>query len=257
LKQVLAAVISNEEVMPGYHLVRVQAPNIAREAKPGQFIAVSCGNNLILRRPLSIHKVENLEQISLLFSVVGVGTRWLAQCRAGERLDLLGPLGNGFLVQPETQKILLAAGGIGIAPLVFLGQKALGTGKLVKLILGAPTKNRVYPSEHLPDGIEAFITTEDGSEGQTGKVTDIIRKYIDWADQIYACGPLAMYQSLAEQSRQWQSKKQIQISLDVRLGCGIGACLGCSIKTKEGIKQVCHDGPVFNLDEVILEEVKL
>lgn len=243
--------------MHGYRLISVKAPDIAAAAKPGQFITVSCGNDLILRRPLSIHKVENLKQISLLFSVLGMGTRWLAQRKAGERLDLLGPLGNGFFIQPGTKKILLAAGGIGIAPLVFLGQKALSIGKLVRLILGARTKDCVYPKERLPDGIKAFISTEDGSEGQKGKVTDIIRKYADWADQIYACGPLGMYQSLAEQSKQWQNKKQIQISLEVRLGCGMGACLGCSIKTKDGIKRVCYDGPVFDLDEVILEEVKI
>ncbi|MGD0353476.1 MAG: dihydroorotate dehydrogenase electron transfer subunit [Dehalococcoidia bacterium] len=256
LKQVLATVISNIELMPGHHVIRVEAPDIAAEARPGQFVTISCGRELILRRPLSIHGVDP-NQISILFAVVGAGTHWLSQRRKGEKLDLLGPLGNGFSVQPASKKILLAAGGIGIAPLVFLAQKALRNGKLVNLLLGARTKEVLYPKELLPEGIETLITTEDGSYGEKGKVTDVLPKYVDWADQVYACGPLAMYQSIAKQSKQWRGKNSIQVSLEVRIGCGIGACFACSIKTKKGMKQVCRDGPVFNLDEVLLEEVRI
>ena len=257
MKQVLATVISNIELMPGHHLMRIKAPDIAAGARPGQFVTVSCGQGLILRRPLSIHRVDKTNQISILFAVVGTGTHWLSQRQKGEKLDLLGPLGNGFVIQPESKKMLLAAGGIGIAPLVFLAQKALSDRKLVKLIIGTHTKDGLYPKELVPEGIETLITTEDGSDGEKGKVTDILSKYVDWADQVYACGPLAMYQSIDKQSNQWRSKTPIQISLEVRIGCGIGACFGCSIKTKKGIKQVCRDGPVFNLDEVLLEEVKI
>jgi dihydroorotate dehydrogenase electron transfer subunit len=257
LKQVLATVISNIELMPGHHVIRVEAPDIAAEARPGQFVTISCGRELILRRPLSIHRVDKTNQFSILFAVVGAGTHWLSRRRKGEKLDLLGPLGNGFSVEPTSKKILLAAGGIGIAPLVFLAQKALRNGKLVNLLLGARTKEVLYPKELLPEGIETLLTTEDGSDGEKGKVTDILPKYVDWADQVYACGPLAMYQSIAKQSKQWRIKSPIQISLEVRIGCGIGACFGCSIKTKKGMKQVCRDGPVFNLDEVLLEEVRI
>lgn len=243
--------------MPGHHLIRIEAPDIAAEAKPGQFITVSCGRDFILRRPLSIHRVDKTNQISILFAIVGAGTHWLSQRQKGEKLDLLGPLGNGFSVKSASKKLLLAAGGIGIAPLVFLAQKALSDGKNIKLLLGARTKNCLYPEELLPEGIETFITTEDGSYGVKGKVTDILAKYVDGSDQIYACGPLAMYQSIAKQSKQWRLKKPVQVSLEVRIGCGIGACFGCSIKTKKGMKQVCRDGPVFNLDEVLLEEVRI
>jgi dihydroorotate dehydrogenase electron transfer subunit len=243
--------------MPGHHLIRIKAPDIAAGAQPGQFITINCGQDHILRRPLSIHRVDKTNQISILFAVVGAGTHWLSQRRKGEKLDLLGPLGNGFSVQPASKKLLLTAGGIGIAPLVFLAQKELGNGKLVKLLLGARTKEVLYPKELLPEGIETLLTTEDGSDGEKGKVTDILPKYVDWADQVYACGPLAMYQSIAKQSKQWRIKSPIQVSLEVRIGCGIGACFGCSIKTKKGMKQVCRDGPVFNLDEVLLEEVRI
>ena len=256
MKQVSATVTSNVELMTGHRLIRVEAPDIAAEAQPGQFITISCGRELILRRPLSIHGVDP-NQISILFAVVGAGTHWLSRRRKGEKLDLLGPLGNGFSVEPTSKKILLAAGGIGIAPLVFLALKALSDRKYVKLLLGARTKNCLYPEELLPEGIETLITTEDGSYGEKGKVTDVLPKYVDWADQVYACGPLAMYQSIAKQSKQWRGKNSIQVSLEVRIGCGIGACFGCSIKTKKGMKQVCRDGPVFNLDEVLLEEVKI
>lgn len=257
MKQVLATVISNIEVMPEHYLMRLKAPDIAKVAKPGQFVTISCGPDLILRRPLSIHLVDKQNQLSILFAVVGTGTHWLSQRRKDEKLDVLGPLGNGFLIKPESKQLLLAAGGIGIAPLVFLAKNALSDRKLVKLIMGTRTKDCLYPIELLPKGIETVITTEDGSEGVKGKVTDILPKYADWADQVYACGPLAMYQSIDNQSNRWTSKIPIQISLEVKIGCGIGACFGCSIKTKKGMKQVCRDGPVFNLDEVILEEVRI
>ena len=257
LKQVAATVISNVELMPGHHLICVEAPDIVATAKAGQFLTIRCGEALILRRPLSIHKLADSKYLYLLFKTVGKGTIWLSERQKGEKLDLIGPLGNGFSIEPASKKLLLAAGGIGIAPLVFLAQKALGEGRSVKLLSGARKKDALYPKKLLPNGIETIITTEDGSDGEKGKVTDILPGYADWADQIYACGPLAMYKTIADQRQQWQNKKPVQVSLEVRMGCGIGACFSCSIKTKDGMKRVCRDGPVFNLDEVILEEVKI
>jgi len=243
--------------MPGYHLICVETPDIVATAKAGQFVTVRCGEKLALRRPLSIHQLTDPGYLYLLFKVVGKGTVWLSQRSKGEKLDLLGPLGKGFSIEPASRKLLLVAGGIGIAPLVFLAQKGVSEGMLVKLLLGARTKGELHPQKYQPGGIETIITTEDGSTGKKGKVTDILSKYIGWADQIYACGPIAMYQTIADQRQQWLRKKPVQISLEVRMGCGIGACFSCSIRTKKGMKRVCRDGPVFNLDEVILEEVKI
>lgn len=257
LKQVAATVISNVELMPGHHLICVEAPDIVATAKAGQFLTIRCGERLILRRPLSIHQLTDSKYLYLLFKIVGKGTKWLSQRLKGEKLDLIGPLGNGFSIEPASKKLLLSAGGIGIAPLVLLAQKALGEGRTVKLLLGTRTKDGLYPQKHLPDGVETIIATEDGSEGERGKVTDILPRYVDWADQIYACGPIAMYKTISDLNKKWQIKKPVQVSLEVRMGCGIGACFGCSIKTKNGMKQVCRDGPVFKLDEVILEEVKI
>jgi len=257
LKQISATVTSNIELMPGYHLICVDAPDIAVTSQPGQFVTVRCGNELTLRRPLSIHKIAESKQVYLLFKVIGKGTAWLSLRRKGERLDILGPLGHGFYISPASKKLLLVAGGIGIAPLTFLAQQALGQEKSVTLLLGAHTKDELYPQKFLPDGIKTIITTEDGSYGEEGNVTDILTGYVNWADQIYACGPLAMYNTIAAERQKWPNKKSVQVSLEIRMGCGIGACFSCSIKTKNGMKRVCLDGPVFNLDDVILEEVKI
>jgi dihydroorotate dehydrogenase electron transfer subunit len=206
---------------------------------------------------LSIHQIAKSDQVYFFFKVIGKGTAWLSLCRKGEKLNILGPLGNGFSIRPTSKKLLLVAGGIGIAPLTFLAQQALTQEKSVALLLGAHAKDELYPQKLLPSEIETIITTEDGSYGEEGKVTDILSRYVNWADQIYACGPLAMYKTIAGERQQWRNKKPVQVSLEVRLGCGIGACFGCSIRTKYGMKQVCRNGPVFNLDEVILEEVKI
>lgn len=243
--------------MPGHYLICVEAPDILATAKAGQFLTARCGEELTLRRPLSIHQTTASKHLYLLFKIVGDGTLWLSQRKKSEKLDLLGPLGNGFSIEPASKKLLLVAGGIGIAPLTFLAQQALAQKKSVILLLGSRTKDGLYPKKLLPSGIETIVTTEDGSYGEKGKVTDILSRYSDWADQIYACGPIAMYEAITNQIQQQHVKKHVQISLEVRLGCGIGACFGCSIKTQNGMKQVCRDGPVFNLDEVIFEEVKI
>jgi dihydroorotate dehydrogenase electron transfer subunit len=243
--------------MRGHCLICVDAPEIAATSQPGQFVTVRCGEELTLRRPLSIHKITKSGQVSFFFKIIGKGTAWLSLRRKGEKLDVLGPLGHGFYIKPTSKKLLLVAGGIGIAPLAFLAQQALGQEKSVILLLGAHTNDELYPQKLMPIGIETITTTEDGSYGEKGKVTDMLSRYVNWADQIYACGPLAMYKTIAGERQQWKNKDPVQVSLEVRLGCGIGACFSCSIKTKNGMKRTCLDGPVFNLDDVILEEVKI
>ena len=243
--------------MPGCQLMCLEAPDIAAIARPGQFVMVSCGQEPTLRRPLSIHQVANSGQFHLLFSIVGKGTSWLSHRQEGETLDLLGPLGNGFSTEPASRNLLLVAGGIGIAPLVFFARRAPSEGKSVTLLLGARTDAGLYPQRLLPGGIETVVATEDGSTGTMGMITDILPDYVDWADQIYACGPLAMYQTIATNNQQRRVRKPVQISLEVRMGCGLGACYGCSIRTRRGMKQVCLDGPVFNLDEIIWREVRI
>jgi dihydroorotate dehydrogenase electron transfer subunit len=187
----------------------------------------------------------------------GYGTLWLSQQKKGDKLDLLGPLGNGFTVDSGSRNLLLVAGGIGIAPLVFLAERAKSQGKSVRLLLGARTAKGLYPNGLLPKGIEVELVTEDGSLGGKGMVSEYVISHLDWADQVYACGPKAMYESIAREMSERRVSKPVQVSLEVRMGCGMGACYGCSIPTKQGMKRVCLDGPVFDLNEVLLQEVRL
>lgn len=245
--------------MPGVYLMWLESPQIASEAKPGQFVMVRCGEGLEyqLRRPLSIHQLATQSalpaKLVLLFTVVGKGTHWLSKCQAGDEIDLLGPLGNGYSIHPDSHNLLLVAGGIGITPLVFLADEAVKRGLSVTLLCGTPTAHR-YPPERLPPEIELVTVTEDGSAGRKGLVTDLLPDFVGWADQIFACGPIAMYKSMAAQKQQLLKTKPVQISLEVRMGCGLGVCYGCTVKTKSGLRQVCKDGPIFNLDDILWDE---
>lgn len=255
MKQVLAPIISNNEVTPETHLIWLESPQVASEAKPGQFVMVRCGENAEypLRRPLSIHQLSN-NKLSFLFTVVGKGTNWLSQCQAGDNIDLLGPLGNGYFIHPASHHLLLVAGGIGIAPLGFLAQKALNQGCSVTLLLGAPTATQLYPRHFLPDEAEIIIATDDGTAGKRGMITDLLPNFTGYADQIFACGPIAMYQTMSL-NKQRLKGKSVQISLEVRMGCGRGVCYGCTVRTKSGLKQVCKDGPIFDLDDILWNEL--
>jgi dihydroorotate dehydrogenase electron transfer subunit len=252
LRQATGTIISNHEVIPEVYLIWLNSPPIATQAQPGQFVMVCCGEDTLLRRPLSVHQTDG-EKIALLFSVVGKGTHWLSQCHAGDNIDLLGPLGNGYSIHPGPHNLLLVAGGIGIAPLHFLAQEALSKGYSVKLLLGASTAIQLYPQRLLPSGVELIIATEDGTTGKKGMITDLLPDFTGWADQIFACGPTSMYQSMA--TLNFPKTKPVQISLEVRMGCGLGVCYGCTIKTKDGLRQVCKDGPIFDLDDILWNEI--
>ena len=214
---------------------------------------VRCGEESLLRRPLSIHQLGKAK-LAFLFTVVGKGTHWLAQCQAGDNIDLLGPLGNGYSLYPDSHNLLLVAGGIGIAPLCFLAQEALNQGCSVTLLLGAPTATQLYPGDLLPSGAELVIATEDGTTGKKGMITDLLPDFARWADQTFACGPSSMYRAMATQSQQLLEAKSVQVSLEMRMGCGLGICYGCSLRTKRGLKQVCRDGPVFELNDIFWDD---
>jgi len=251
MKLEIARVTDSNQPMTGAHLLWLEAPQIAKEARPGQFVMVRCGENdeHQLRRPLSIHQRVG-DQIALLFNIVGGGTQWLSERTSGDKLDLLGPLGNGFNVSPNAKKLLMIAGGIGIAPLVFLAEAAAKKGLSVTLLYGAPTAAQLYPH---PTKAELVTATEDGSVGRKGLITDFLPEYLDSADQIFACGPLLMYRAMARMPE--LKNKSVQISLEVRMGCGVGVCYGCTVKAKNGLKQVCKDGPVFELNDILWAEL--
>ena len=253
MKQVSARVADNTEITPGVYLAWLDTPAIVSTAQPGQFVMVRCGEELLLRRPLSIHQVDDKrEQIALLYSVVGKGTEWLAKCKAGDSLDVLGPMGNGFSVNPASQNLLLVAGGMGIAPIYYLAEEAFRRKRSVKLLYGTASVIR-YPRNLLPPNVELFSTTEDGSIGDKGLVIDGLSSYLGQAEQVFACGPLPMYKTMAQMPE--IKNKPIQVSLEVVMGCGLGICYGCTVKTRQGLKQVCRDGPVFNLDDIVWGEL--
>lgn len=252
MKQILATVTSNTEILPGIHLMWARSSEIASESIPGQFVMVrtSEDHELLLRRPLAIHRTSpcpSPNQFALLFSVIGRGTKWLAQRSEGDKIDLLGPLGHGFSVQ--SRHLLLVAGGIGIAPLVALAENELARGAHITLILGAPTQDQLYPPHLLPHGIDVLVATEDGSVGEKGMATDLLANFTGKADQVFACGPVAMYEVMSSQTS--IKGKSVQVSMEARMGCGFGVCLGCSIETRQGMKLVCQDGPVFELEDII------
>jgi dihydroorotate dehydrogenase electron transfer subunit len=260
VNQVKAVITSALEAMPETHLLWLEAPPVAAAARPGQFVMVRCGGDTTLPRPLSVHRVDG-GQLALLFRVVGKGTRWLSRRKKGEALDIFGPLGNGFSVNPNSKNLLLVAGGMGIAPLHFLAEVAAGEGKKVTIINGASSREHLLPVSCtqksfdrglMPANIHTVCATEDGSEGFRGLATDLIPAYINGTDQIFACGPAAMYRAMAANHDKY--KKPVQLSLEIMMGCGMGVCYGCTIKTKSGLKQVCKDGPVFDIEEIVWDE---
>jgi dihydroorotate dehydrogenase electron transfer subunit len=254
--QLKAPIISTIEAVPEIYLVWLEASEIAIAARPGQFVMVPCGDDTFLPRPFSIHRVDG-GQIAMLFRVVGKGTGWLAQRKKGERLDIFGPLGNSFSINKESRNLLLVGGGLGIAPLCFLADVALTGGKKVTVIQGTATGSCLFPISNpqkifnkgvLPANIEVLNCTADGSEGFKGLATQLIPHYLKGVDQVFACGPAGMYRAMAGM-RQLKGKN-VQLSLEIVMGCGTGVCYGCTIKTKKGLKQVCQDGPVFEMGEI-------
>jgi dihydroorotate dehydrogenase electron transfer subunit len=260
-------VISNQEILDfpesSYFLMRIVAPEIAKSCKPGQFIMVNCGDDLLLRRPLSIHNITESGEIHILYSVLkknsghsskGTGTKWLSGLINGAELDVLGPCGNGFHLDEKMQTLLLLGGGIGIAPLILLAKYAVHKKKTVILLIGARTKTALYPSELVPTDIEVVYVTDDGSYGEKAKLTDIVHEFLLRSDEIFSCGPQVMYRELQNVV---PADIPVQVSLEVRMGCGTGACYACSIPTTKGMKRVCKEGPIFYIKDIIWEGVKL
>jgi dihydroorotate dehydrogenase electron transfer subunit len=246
------SVISNSELMPGVFLMWLEAGDIAVKSKPGQFIMIQCGDDTLLRRPISIHRTEG-GNLAVLYARLGIGTQWLSKQKEQASIDILGPLGNGYTVDDEDKNLLLIAGGMGIAPLTFLAYSAVNQGKNVTMLLGAQKAAMVFPAKMLPDGITCIVTTDDGSMGIKGRTTDVLSAYIDKADRVFACGPAPMYRTIYKNNL--LKHKPCQVSLEVRMACGMGVCYGCAIKTRQGLKQVCHHGPVFKFDDILWDEL--
>ncbi len=256
-KQIL--ITDNKEIALGYFVMELTSPEIAQNSFPGQFLHIKCSSNdnPLLRRPLSIHRVTSKKTIEILYKVVGKGTTCLSKRKKGEKIDCLGPLGNGFelpksaICNPQST-ILLVAGGIGIAPLFFLAEKIRKSE--IAVFLGAKTKDEILCAKELKNlGAEIHIATEDSSLGSKGIVSNLLKKelithHLPLTTIIYACGPKAMLKEIALISKKHQIP--CRVSFEQFMGCGIGMCNACVIKTKQGYKRVCKDGPVFKSEEI-------
>lgn len=258
-------VLENDKIKENYFKMKISAPRIARQSKAGQFVHLRCpdSSELLLRRPFSIHRVSG-DNVEILYRVVGKGTEELSKRRPGKVLDILGPLGNGFKIPDTLKPAIIIAGGIGVAPLVMLAESikyhssCRACSANIKVLIGAKTKRGLLcEGEFRNLGCEVKVSTEDGSKGFKGLVTDLLKQLLSTFDirrsTVYACGPKEMLKKVSEIACKY--KIPAQISLEENMACGIGACYGCPVMTKEGYKLVCSDGPVFNADEIIWSTV--
>lgn len=262
-KQVWAKIIANRRVAPDYFRLVMEAPSLVREILPGQFVHVRVENTYapLLRRPLSIYTWDRESgYIQLLYQTVGVGTDLLSRRRPGEEVDILGPLGKGFSWEPELERIALVGGGIGIAPLLGTAQTASRQGKEVTSLLGARNSASLVDQGEFAAASESlWLATDDGSLGYPGPVTGLLEELLreGKTDLVLACGPWPMLRAVANISGAYGVR--CQVSLEARMGCGLGACRGCAFKAKTPAgevqyKMVCQDGPVFDAREVSWDE---
>ena len=246
-------VVGNERLCAKFYRLSIDAPAIARKARPGQFIHIRVQDGLepFFRRPFSIYRAK--KHVEILYEVVGLGTKLLAAKRKSERLDVLGPVGTPFQLPPKgVNNVVMIAGGIGVAPFLFLSDLIKRKKYNVMLLYGGRTKGHVHNFKAFKDnGCKVFVATDDGSVGVKGRVAKLYSK-IDpdpHATYLYTCGPKPMMASV----QAFAAKHQLrgEGSFEEVMACALGACLGCSIKTTEGYKTVCCDGPVFDLQKVI------
>ncbi len=252
-------IIRHERLNRDIVRLRISAAELVGFSLPGQFVNIKVGQGYfpLLRRPFSIHRVDrNAGWLEILFKILGPGTEWLSRCSVGDELDLLGPLGNAFQVQEEFRQAVLIAGGLGIAPLLFLAQELRQQQMAVTLLYGNKSQTGCCCQDEFNElGVQSWIATEDGSLGFIGKVTDLALAHPElWQmprTMIYACGPNAMLQ----QVNMMAAAAQIpcQVSLETMMACGFGVCLGCVVKSAtatNSFKYVCKDGPVFFSSEI-------
>ena len=213
--------------------------------RPGQCVNIEL-DGLYLRRPISICDWDD-KTITIIYKVVGRGTEQMKGMAVGEELDVLTGLGNGFNADAECGEALLVGGGVGVPPLYRLAKELLARGKKVSVVLGFNTSSEVFYAEEFRQlGADVYVSTADGSVGVKGFVTDAIREAEVKFDYFYACGPLPMLKALCDNCSQ-----KGELSFEERMGCGFGACMGCSCKTLTGNKRICKEGPVMRREEII------
>lgn len=253
----IAQVVSQKQLAPGIFDLTIQTTDIAKHAKAGQFISVYCADKTkLLPRPISLCGIDREKgALRLVYRVTGegTGTEEFSGLKAGDRVRVLGPLGNGFTIMPG-KKAFLIGGGIGVPPMLQLAKEMGDTP--FDIVMGYRNKETFLLVEFKEQG-NVLVATEDGSVGTKGNVLDAIREHGATADVIYACGPTPMLRALKAFAK--ENGMECYISMEERMACGIGACLACVCKSKEkdahtnvNNKRICKEGPVFNAKEVEL-----
>ena len=261
--QLRAKIVYNKRVKDNYFLLALDSAKIAKLAAPGQFLQIRINEGLLplLGRPFSIHDIRGTF-IEILYEVVGEGSRILSKRKAGEFIDIIGPLGNSFSAakvpnsgKNKRRKPVIVAGGMGVAPLFFLAKKLKQAKPAV--LIGARTKSQILCEKKFKEsGCDVKTATDDGSFGFRGRVTELLSDLLSTIDHrpliIYACGPKPMLKEISRLAL--KHKIPAQVSLEAHMACGIGACLGCVVNTKEGFKRVCKEGPVFNCKDIVWQK---
>lgn len=270
--------VERRQILPGQWLQTYRAPRLATEGQPGQFVHVRGADDweLLLRRPFSLNTMERATGlVTLHVGTAGRGGQALARLREGDRVEMLGPLGRPWEVDPRSRHLLLIAEGPAIAALRGLADRALESGRRVVILFGAPDAAQVYPSSLLPDEVEYAVATDDGSMGHHGRVTELVPDYEAWADQAFAAGSESLLAELARTARgrnerlgvarlgrrggarrdplgsaAARRKSWLQVAMRQTMGCAVGACLGCVVMGVQGPQRVCREGPVFAADEI-------
>lgn len=251
-----------------YQTITLAAPDIAERAKPGQFINVAVGApGTTLRRPFSIHKVSRqgpfAGTVDFVFDPHGPGTQWLADRQAHDILDVVGPLGSSFPIPQQNVPCLLIGGGYGVAPLFFLAEVLTHQGLRVDMIVGAASADRIYNAiEAKRMTASVTFTTEDGSLGEQGLVTDVMDDVVanTGTRVIYGCGPMPMLRAISLKAKSYEREIACQVAVEEHMACGVGVCWTCVIPTRSPrsdqlrMKRSCIDGPVFSGSRIAWDE---
>ncbi len=252
-KFILDLMVNSVEALSDKHvLIKLTDDNPLPEMLPGQFVEVRVDNSpsTFLRRPISINNVDyDRNELWLLVAAVGDGTRQLQKLQKGDRLNCMLPLGNSFTMPTDSaQKVLLVGGGVGVAPLLYFGKRIKEMGGEPTFLLGARSAKDVLERELFEQVGRVLITTEDGSEGEKGFVTNHSVLAQEHFDRISTCGPKPMMMAVARYA--FKNDIECEVSLENKMACGVGACLCCVEKTVEGNKCVCKEGPVMNIKKL-------
>ena len=245
-------IVTNTEIAPGIYSMTIHMPEAAKNAHPGQFVMVYTGKGeLLLPRPISICDADG-EVLRLVYQVVGKGTEAMAQMQHGGYVKILAPLGKGFFLSPEAARtplksVALVGGGIGTPPLLLLAKKLKAQGAYVDVYLGFRA-NPILTAEFKAIADNLHIATEDGSVGHKGNILEVLQQKSQPYDEILACGPRPMLGALANYA---QSKGILcQVSMEERMACGLGTCVGCVLEISGTYLRICTEGPVFYSDKI-------